>query len=172
MTYADGVYTKVYEKVAAGSYKLKVARDHDWGTAYPAEDLAYTVSDADSIVTVTLTGTEVKIEVAVPSTDPIPTPDPTPDPEPATGEYLSYTGNDCYTLSATPDQYVNSIQVTYSAVSDNTYQNINTWIQDKAAGNNGLTVTIKNNGSETVNITVKLDDFICRLNVKVNKRVA
>ena len=88
-----------------------------------------------------------------------PTPEePTPEePTPVEGEYLSFTGNECYTLSATSEQYVNSIQVTYSAVSDNTYQNINTWIQDKAAGKTTLGVTIKNNGAETVTITVKLE---------------
>ena len=80
------------------------------------------------------------------------------DPEPVEGEYLSFKGNDCYTLSATSDQYVNSIQVTYTAVSDNSYQNINTWIQDKAADKTTLGVTIKNNGSETVSITVKLEN--------------
>lgn len=82
-----------------------------------------------------------------------------PAPEaPVEGEYLSFKGNDCYTLSATPEQYVNSIQVTYTAVSDNTYQNVNTWIQDKAAGKATLGATIKNNGAETVNITVKLEN--------------
>lgn len=82
--------------------------------------------------------------------------EPTPE-APVEGEYLSFTGNDCYTLSATPDQYVNSIQVTYTSASDNTYQNVNTWIKDKAAGKTTLGVTIKNNGTETVNITVKLE---------------
>ena len=82
--------------------------------------------------------------------------EPTPE-VPVEGEYLSFTGNDCYTLSATPDQYVNSIQVTYTSASDNTYQNVNTWIKDKAAGKTTLGVTIKNNGTETVNITVKLE---------------
>ena len=93
-----------------------------------------------------------------------PTPDePTPEePKPeepvVEGEYLSFTGNECYTLSATPDQYVNSIQVTYTAVSDNTYQNVNTWIQDKATGKATLGVTIKNDGAEAVTITVKLEN--------------
>ena len=82
--------------------------------------------------------------------------EPTPE-VPVEGEYLSFTGNDCYTLSATPDQYVNSIQVTYTSASDNTYQNVSTWIKDKAAGKTTLGVTIKNNGTETVNITVKLE---------------
>lgn len=86
-------------------------------------------------------------------------PDPKPDPEPAVeGEYLSFTGNECYTLSATSEQYVNTINVTYTEVSDNTYQNINTWIQDKAADKTALGVTIQNNGTETVTITVKLEN--------------
>ena len=85
----------------------------------------------------------------------------TPDAPPAEtpeGEYLSFTGNDCYTLSAASTEYVNSIDVTYTAVSNNTYQNVNTWIQDKAAGKATAKVTIKNNGTETVKITVKLEN--------------
>ena len=66
MTYADGVYTKVYTNVAAGSYMLKVARDHDWGTAYPSADKAYTVATAGSTVTVTLKGTTVTVTVDAP----------------------------------------------------------------------------------------------------------
>ena len=66
MTYADGVYTKVYTNVAAGSYLLKVVRDHDWGTAYPDADKAYTVATAGSTVTVTLKGTAVTIDVVAP----------------------------------------------------------------------------------------------------------
>ena len=66
MTYADGVYTKVYTNVAAGSYLLKVARDHDWGTSYPGSDKAYTVSKAGSTVTVTLKGTTVTVTVEAP----------------------------------------------------------------------------------------------------------
>ena len=63
MTYADGVYTKVYTNVAAGSYKLKVARDHTWDTAYPDADKSYTVAKDGSIVTVTLKGTTVTVDV-------------------------------------------------------------------------------------------------------------
>ena len=68
MTYANGTYTKVYTNVAAGSYLLKVARDHDWGTAYPYADKAYTVATAGSTVTVTLKGTAVTITVEAPHT--------------------------------------------------------------------------------------------------------
>ena len=80
------------------------------------------------------------------------------EPAPVEGEYLSFTGNDCYTLSVPSTEYVNTIGVTYSAVSDNSYQNVNTWIQDKAAGKSSVGLTIKNNGTETVNITVKLEN--------------
>ena len=66
MTYADGVYTKVYENVKKGNYMLKVARDHDWGTAYPSADKAYTVPANGCKVTVTLKGTEVTIDVECP----------------------------------------------------------------------------------------------------------
>ena len=95
----------------------------------------------------------IAVEYAAEGSDPV---DP-PAVEPVEGEYLSFTGNECYTLSATSEQYVNSIGVTYTAVSDNSYQNVNTWIKDKAADKTTLGVTIKNNGSETVKITVKLE---------------
>lgn len=66
MTYADGVYTKVYTNVSAGTYKFKVARDHDWGTAYPDADKSYTVAKAGSTVTITLKGTTVNVVVEAP----------------------------------------------------------------------------------------------------------
>ena len=66
MTYADGVYTKVYTNVAAGSYAFKVARDHDWGTAYPSADKTYSVATSGSTVTITLKGTTVNVVVEAP----------------------------------------------------------------------------------------------------------
>ena len=66
MTYADGVYTKVYTNVAAGSYAFKVVRDHDWGTAYPSADKSYTVATTGSTVTITLKGTTVDVKVEAP----------------------------------------------------------------------------------------------------------
>lgn len=68
MTYADGVYTKVYTNVAAGTYLAKVARDHDWGTSYPGQDKSYTVATAGSTVTFTLKGTTLDIKVEAPHT--------------------------------------------------------------------------------------------------------
>ncbi len=68
MTYADGVYTKVYTNVAAGTYEFKVARDHDWGTAYPGANKSFKVDTAGSTVTITLTGTTVDVVVVAPHT--------------------------------------------------------------------------------------------------------
>ena len=91
--------------------------------------------------------------------DPTPDPEPTPDPAPTIpeGEYLSYTANDVYTLSATADQYVNTLTVSYTAAETDTYLNVNTWIQDKAAGKDTLSLYLKNNGTEAVVILVKLE---------------
>ena len=69
MTYADGVYTKVYENVAAGSYLFKVVRDHDWGTSYPGADKSYKVDVTGSTVTITLKGTTVDVKVELPVTE-------------------------------------------------------------------------------------------------------
>ena len=68
MTFADGVYTKVYTNVDAGSYELKCVRDHSWSVAYPGSNYAYTVETAGSTVTVTLTGTTVDVKVEAPHT--------------------------------------------------------------------------------------------------------
>ena len=103
-----------------------------------------------------ITISELKLGKAEADTDPD-GPGDVVTPSTPEGEYLSFTGNECYTLSATPDEYVNSIDVTYSSVSDNTYQNVNTWIKDKAAGKNTVHVAVTNNGTETVYITVKLE---------------
>ena len=74
---------------------------------------------------------------------------------PEIGEYLNYQGNDCYTFDNV--SYLESINVTYTSVNTNTWQNINTWVQDKAAGKSVLKLYIKNNGEETVKVTVKLE---------------
>jgi 16S rRNA (cytidine1402-2'-O)-methyltransferase len=55
--------TKIYENVAAGSYKFKVARDHSWNTAYPGSDKSYTVATDGSTVIITLKGTTVTVDV-------------------------------------------------------------------------------------------------------------
>ena len=68
MTYADGVWTKVYENVAKGSYMLKVARNHNWDVSYPGQDVSYTVAEDGSIVVITFNGSAVDVTVSVPHT--------------------------------------------------------------------------------------------------------
>lgn len=85
-------------------------------------------------------------------------PDPTPDPEPTLpeGEYLKFTANDIYTLH-NEEEYVNSLRVTYTAAQNQTYLNVNSNIQEKAAGKTTLTLAVTNNGTEKVAITTKLE---------------
>lgn len=72
MTYADGVYTKVYEKVSAGTYKFKCAQDHAWTVAYPSSDKSFTVATSGSTVTITLDAESHAVNVVVepPKDDP------------------------------------------------------------------------------------------------------
>ena len=74
---------------------------------------------------------------------------------PVVGEYLNYKGNDCYTFDS--ESYLEEITFTYENVSTNTYQNVNAWIKDKAAGKATLNLYLVNNGTETVYVTVKLE---------------
>ena len=74
------------------------------------------------------------------------------------GEYLSYTGNDIYTLSATNEQYVNTLTVGYTDAERESYQNVNTYVKDKSVNKQTVSLYIKNNGTETVTITVKLEE--------------
>ena len=80
---------------------------------------------------------------------------PPVDLTPVVGEWLKYAGNDCYTFDK--ESYLEEITFTYENVSTNTYQNVNTWIKDKAAGKATLDLYIVNNGTETVYVTVKLE---------------
>ena len=75
---------------------------------------------------------------------------------PNDGEYVKLTGNDCYTITAEAE-YSNTIRVSYTNVATNSYQNVNTWVQDKSTGKTSFSVTLLNNGTEAVRITVKLE---------------
>lgn len=105
-----------------------------------------------------ITISEIKVAKKGATEDPDPTPDPepTPDPDPVVGEYLEFKADPIYTLHNT-EQYVNFVRVTYSGVDTKTYQNVNAWIKDKAAGKSEWTATVTNNGEATVYITLKLE---------------
>ena len=100
-----------------------------------------------------ITISEIKLGKVAATEEPAPTPEVII-PE---GQYLSYTANDIYTLSATPEQYVNSLTVAYTNAETDTYLNVNTWIEDKAANKSTLSVYIKNTGAAEAKITVKLE---------------
>ena len=85
------------------------------------------------------------------------TEEPAPDPAPALpndGEYVKFEGSTEY-VSDTQD-YANIIGITYSGVDKDSYKCINTWVQDKATGKTSVTFTVRNNGTETVGIMVKV----------------
>ena len=114
-------------------------------TAYSSAD-NFTVVVADGVCTITATSNDYlkAIEVSY-----------YVDLTPVVGEYLKYDGNDCYTFDK--ENYLEEITFTYDNVSTNTYQNVNTWIKDKAAGKATLELYLVNNGTETVYVTVKLE---------------
>ena len=114
-------------------------------TAYSSAD-NFTVVVADGVCTITAVGNDYlkAIEVSY-----------YVDLTPVAGEYLKYDGNDCYTFDK--ENYLEEITFTYDNVSTNTYQNVNTWIKDKAAGKATLELYLVNNGTETVYVTVKLE---------------
>ena len=114
---------------------------------------------------VTLSGmTFSKVGATEPSdpTDPV---DPPVDPDPVVpvlpelptdGEYVKFVTENAYTIVADAE-YVNKVQITYSAISTNTWHNVNTYIADKAAGKTNLTLTLRNNVATTALVTVKLE---------------
>ena len=70
MTYADGVYTKVYTNVKAGTYKFKCVQDHAWTTAYPGSDYVLEVEKDGTTVTITLTANKtVEVTKEAPECD-------------------------------------------------------------------------------------------------------
>ena len=101
----------------------------------------------------------IKFSGEATSTDPTDPVDPVVPvlPElPTDGEYVKFEGNDTYTIVADAE-YVNKVQITYSAISTNSWHNVNAYIADKAAGKNNLNVTLRNNGTAPVLVSVKLE---------------
>lgn len=61
----DGLYTAVFENVAAGAYEFKVRADKAWSVSYPVNNYVLTVDNDKSTVTITFNEEtkEVKAEV-------------------------------------------------------------------------------------------------------------
>ena len=172
MTYADGVYTKVYTNVAAGSYAFKVVRDHDWGTAYPDADKTYTVATAGSTVTITLTGTTVDVKVEAPHVCEFSDPTCTEPGKCSCGETQGEpTGhkiegracaNGCglsldslsFWRSSEETYTVNGLNILYNGAG-NAYSCVGSAdVVLFATGHNTLTITITNNGSADSRVRV------------------
>ena len=77
------------------------------------------------------------------------------DPQPWDGK-LSYKTANTYVITPM-GQPTESVNVTYSDIKDNSYWNVNAWIKDAAHGKTNVSLKIKNNGTETVYITVKIE---------------
>ena len=58
----DGIYSITYTNVAAGDHKFKVAADHQWTNAWPAQDYAFTLTEACD-VTIKFNPKTQKVEV-------------------------------------------------------------------------------------------------------------
>ena len=61
----DGIYSVVFENVAAGTYAFKVRADVAWNISYPSSDYSFTVEQDNSTVTITFDPSDNSIEVAV-----------------------------------------------------------------------------------------------------------
>ena len=81
------------------------------------------------------------------------TEEPAPTPS---GTKLSYHTANTYVITPA-DQATDSVNVTYADINTNTYSNVNAWIKDAASGKANISLKVKNNGSETVYITVKIE---------------
>ena len=69
---------------------------------------------------------------------------------------LSYNTKNTYVITPL-NQPTESVNVTYTDIKDNSYWNVNANIKSAASGKNSVSLKIKNNGTETVYITVKIE---------------
>ena len=69
---------------------------------------------------------------------------------------LSYHTDNTYVITPA-DQPTESVNVTYVDMKDKSYWNVNAWIKDAASGKTNISLKIKNNGTELVKITVKIE---------------
>ena len=122
----------------------------------------YTADITLSGMTFSKVGTSEPTDPVDPPTDPVDPPtdpvDPPVLPElPNDGEYVKFETKDAYTIIA-DGEYVNKVQITYSAISTNTWHNVSTYIADKAAGKATLTLTLRNNTTTPALVSVKLEN--------------
>ena len=87
--------------------------------------------------------------------------DPEPKPEEPKVEYtdlyVEFKTENAYTLT-TPDTYANQVRVTYADMAQNSWANINIWVEDKSADCTVFSFKLTNHGSATVSVWVQMKD--------------
>ena len=138
------------------SVTLVIEFDVNTGRGTPADliifvDAARGTADTYSS-DITLSGMAFSGEAAAPE-------EPKPE-EPAveyTDLYVEYKTENAYTLT-TPDTYANQVRVTYADMAQNSWANINIWVEDKSADCSVFSFKLTNHGSATVSVWVQMKD--------------
>ena len=86
---------------------------------------------------------------------------PEPKPEEPTVEYtdiyVEFKTENAYTLE-TPDTYANQVRVIYADMAQNSWANINIWVEDKSADCSVFSFKLTNHGEATVSVWVQMKD--------------
>ena len=87
----------------------------------------------------------------------------TPEPKPEepkveyTDLYVEWKTENAYTITTT-DTYVNSARITYTDMAQNSWANINMWVEDKSADCSVFSMKLTNHGAATVSVWVQMKD--------------
>lgn len=71
--------------------------------------------------------------------------------------YVEFKTENAYTLTA-PDTYANQVRVTYTDIAQNSWSNINIWVEDKSAYCSEFSMKLTNHGAATVSVWVQMKD--------------
>ena len=71
--------------------------------------------------------------------------------------YVEFKTEDAYVITTT-DTYVNSAKITYADMLQNSWKNINIWVEDKSADCSIFSMKLTNHGEATVSVWVQMKD--------------
>ena len=71
--------------------------------------------------------------------------------------YVEWKTENAYTITTT-DTYVNSARITYTDMAQNSWANINMWVEDKSADCSVFSMKLTNHGAATVSVWVQMKD--------------
>lgn len=133
MTLANGLYKweKAELDLTAGDIEFKVAKNHNWDIAYPAQNYVLNIAE-DGEYTITITFDPTTETVAAEAVKNEPLADPTNCAEAAEAALSVSANNELYNDGAvyTIEGYVTGIKTAYS----DQYHNISFWMADAADG--------------------------------------